>query len=67
MAEIVYVSKSHIERKMGPVRYVQLPGEARPVIFSVHGAVAEHYGVKAEDFGESHATTIDYLVASVAG
>jgi hypothetical protein len=37
------------------------------VIFSVHGAVAEHYGVKADDFGESHATTIDYLVAPVAG
>jgi len=53
VAEIVYVSKSHIERKMGPVRYVQLPGEAKPVIFSVHGAVAEHYGVRAEDFGES--------------
>jgi hypothetical protein len=67
MADIAYTSKSHIERKRGPVRYAQLPGEAKPVIFSVHGAVAEHYGVRAEDFGESHATTIDYLVASVAG
>lgn len=67
MAEIAYVSKSFIERRRGPVRFAQLPGEAKPVIFSVHGAVAEHYGVKAEDFGESHATTIDYLVASVAG
>ena len=67
MAEIAYISKSHIERKRGPIRHAQLPGEAKPVIFSVHGAVAEHYGVKAEDFGESHATTIDYLVASVAG
>jgi hypothetical protein len=67
MAEIVYISKSHIERKKGPVRLVRLPGETRPVIFSVHGAVAEHYGVKAEDFGDPHATTIDYLVASVAG
>jgi len=67
MAEMAYVSKSHIERIKGPVRYAQLPGEAKPVVFSVHGAVAEHYGVRAEDFGESHATTIDYLVASVAG
>lgn len=67
MAEIAYVSKSHIERKRGPVRYAQLPGEAKTVIFSVHGAVAQHYGVRAEDLGESHATTIDYLVASVAG
>jgi hypothetical protein len=67
VAEIAYVSKSHIERIKGPVRKAQLPGEAKPVIFSVHGAVAQHYGVKAEDFGEPHATTIDYLVASVAG
>ena len=67
MAEIAYLSKSYIVRKKGPVRYAQLPGEAKSVIFSVHGAVAEHYGVKAEDFGESHATTIDYLVAAVAG
>src|SRR5215469_12784168 len=67
LTEIAYLSRSHIERKMGPIRYAQLPGEAKPVIFSVHGAVAKHYGVKAEDFGESHATTIDYLVASVAG
>ena len=67
MSDIAYVSKSHIERQRGPVRSAQLPGEANPVIFSVHGAVAQHYGVKAEDFGESHATTIDYLVASVAG
>ena len=67
MVEPAYLSKSYIERKKGPVRYAQLPGEAEPVIFSVHGAVAEHYGVKAEDFGESHATTIDYLIAAVAG
>lgn len=67
MSQIVYVSKSHIEKQRGPVRLVRLPGEARPVIFSVHGAVAKHYGVRAEDFGDSHATTIDYQVASVAG
>jgi len=67
MADVVYLSQSHIERKRGPVRYAQLPGEANPVISSVHGAVAEHYGVRTEDFGESHGTTIDYLVAAVAG
>jgi len=67
MAEIAYISKSHIERIKGPIRYAHLPGKTKPVLFNVHGAVAEHYGVKAEDFGEPHATTIDYLVASVAG
>lgn len=67
MGEIAYVSKSHIERHKGPIRYAQLPGESKPVIFSVHGAVAAHYGVNPADFGETHATTIDYLIAAVAG
>lgn len=67
MGEVAYVSESHIERKVGPVRFAALPGEKNPVVFSVHGAVAAHYGVNAADFGESHATTIDYLVAAVAG
>jgi hypothetical protein len=67
MSEIAYVSKSRIERRNGPVRFAQIAGEANPVIFSVHGAIANHYGVKAADFGESHASTIDYLVASVGG
>ena len=67
MAEIAYVSKSRIERRNGPVGFAQIAGEANPVIFSVRGAIANHYGAKAEDFGESYASTIDYLVASVAG
>ena len=67
MAEVAYVSRSHIERRKGPIRYAQLPGEAKPVIFSVHSEVAAHYGVNPADFGESHATTIDYLVSAVAG
>ena len=67
MSEIAYVSKSRIERRRGPIRSAQIVGEAHPVIFSVHGAIAQHYGVKVEDLGEPHAATIDYLVASVAG
>lgn len=67
MADVAYVSEVHIERQKGPVRTATLPGEKNPVKFSVHGAVAEHYGVKSADFGEPHATTIDYLVAAVAG
>lgn len=67
MADVAYVSEVHIERQKGPVRTATLPGEKNPVTFSVHGAVAEHYGVNAADFGEPHATTIDYLVAAVAG
>jgi hypothetical protein len=35
MGEVVYVSKSRIERKQGSLRVAHLPGEAQPVIFSV--------------------------------
>jgi len=44
-----------------------LPGEAREVVFSVHGAIAEHYKVDPAMLTESHATTIDYVIASTAG
>jgi len=45
MSKVVYVSKSTIERKRGPLRIAHLPGEPLPVIYSVHGAIAEHYKV----------------------
>jgi hypothetical protein len=45
MSDVVYVSKVRIERKVGPLRIANLPGESRPVTFSVHGAIAEHYMV----------------------
>ena len=67
MAEIAYVAEVQIERRKGPLRYARLAGESNPVAFSVHGAIAAHYGVNAADILESHATTIDYLVAAVGG
>jgi hypothetical protein len=39
MSDVVYVSKSRIERKQGPLRIAYLPGESQPVTFSVHGAI----------------------------
>ena len=45
MSDIVYISKSHIERKEGPLRIAHLPGESARVTFSVHGAIAEQYKV----------------------
>lgn len=66
MGEPVYVSKVRIEKKNGPVRHAWLPSEAVPVVFGVHGKIAEHYGVSSEDFGEN-ATTLDYVVAAAAG
>jgi hypothetical protein len=67
MSEVAYVSKARIERKVGPVRIAWLPGEPQPVIFSVHGAIAEHYKVDPAKLTESHASTIDYVIAATAG
>jgi hypothetical protein len=67
MSEVVYVSKVKIERKAGPLRVAQLPGEPQPVIFSVHGAIAKHYKVDPAKIGESHAATLDYVIAATAG
>ena len=67
MSEIVYVSNVQIARQKGPFRIAQLPGEASPVKFSVHGAVAKHYGVDETKLGEQHATTLDYVVAAAGG
>ena len=67
MADVVYVSNVHLERRKGPLRLAKLPGEDTPVKFSVHGAIAKHYGVDENALGESHAATIYYIVAATAG
>jgi hypothetical protein len=67
MSEVVYTSKIQIERKAGPLRVAHLPGESEPVIFSVHGAIAAHYKVNPAQVTESHAATIDYVIAGTAG
>jgi hypothetical protein len=67
MSDVVYVSKSRIERRQGPLRIAHLPGESQPVIFSVHGAIAKHYKIDPATLPESHTTTIDYVIAATAG
>jgi hypothetical protein len=67
MASIAYISRVHLERKRGPLRVAQLPGEETAVKFSVHHEIAKHYGVDETKLGESHAATIDYVVAAAAG
>ncbi len=67
MSDVVYTSKVHIERVKGPLRIARLPGEAQPVVFSVHGAIAEHYKVDPSGLTEPHAATLDYVVAATAG
>ncbi len=67
MSEVVYVSKSRIERKQGSLRVAYLPGESQPVVYSVHGAIAEHYKVDPAKLKESHSSTIDYVISATAG
>ena len=64
--QVVYTSKSRIERVKGPLRRAYLPKVKEPVLFGVHSEIAEHYGVDP-NVHEPHATTLDYVVASTAG
>ncbi len=67
MADVVYTSHVHIERIKGPLRIARLPGEAQPVVFSVHGGVAEHYKVDPSAIGESHRAAPGYVIPAPAG
>ena len=51
MSNVVYVSNSHIERREGPPSHRETA--RRPVIFSVHGAIAEHYKIDPAKVKES--------------
>ena len=66
MSGVVYRSEVRIERVKGPVRRAYLQAEATPVVFGVHGAIAEHYKVPPAVL-EPHATTLDYIIAAAAG
>ncbi len=66
MPEVAYRSQVRIERVKGPLRRAHLPAEKDPVLFGVHGAVAEHSG-RAPGTYDPHATTLDYVVAATAG
>ncbi len=66
MGDVKYTSRVRIERVRGPLRRAYIPAEAEPVLFGVHDAVAEHYGVAPGGEAE-RATTLDYIVAAAAG
>ncbi len=66
MTDVAYTSRVRIERLRGPLRRAFLPEEKEPVLFGVHGAVAEHYGVDIKEHAP-HATTLDYVVAAAGG
>jgi hypothetical protein len=66
MDQVAYVSKSRVERKKGPLRIAYLPGEANPVAYSVHGAIANHYKVDPSKLPEQHSSTIDHVISATA-
>lgn len=68
MADVVYTSNVRVERLPGPgsLREAYLPGEPDPVVYGMHGAIAEHYGHTGGDF-QTHASTIDHLVGAALG
>ena len=66
MSEVVYRSEVRVLREKGPIRLAWLPGEADPVTFGVHGAIAQHYKVPPDAY-PAHATTLDYIIAAAAG
>lgn len=66
MSEVVYRSEVTIVRDEGPLRTATVPGASEPVLFGVHGAIAEHYKVPPDAY-EPRATTIDYVIAAAGG
>ena len=66
MTEPVYISKVRIERDESPIRRAYLPAEDEPIVFGIHGGIAEYYGVDPSTI-EPRAASIDYLVAAAAG
>ncbi len=66
MGELAYVSEVRVERLVGPLRAAYLPGEQEPVVYGMHGAIAEHYGAQPGQFA-SHASTIDHVVGAALG
>ena len=66
MGEVAYVSEVRVERREGRQRAAYLPGEQEPVLYGVHGAIAEHYGQPPGE-GPTNASTIDHVIGAALG
>jgi uncharacterized OsmC-like protein len=66
MPETVYTSTIRINHLGVPYNQAILPAEAEPVLFGVHGAIAEHYRI-TPGMATPRAATLDYIVASAGG
>ncbi len=66
MSVVAYRPEIRVERFPGSLRKAYLPAEHAPIVYGVHGAVAEHYG-RAPGTFEPHATTLDHVIAAAGG
>ena len=66
VSEVAYISRIRVEPVEGKIRRAHLPVQEEPVLFGVHGEIAEHYGLSPQQV-EPHDTTLDYLVAATGG
>ena len=66
MSDFNYTSKVRIEHLGIPFNRAQLPASKEPVMFGVHGRIAEHYRIPM-DTVKPCSTTLDYIVASAGG
>ncbi len=66
MADVTYISRVKVEPVGGLIRRANLPAEEDSVLFGGHSEIAEHYVASPEEV-ESHASTLDYLVAAAGG
>ncbi len=66
MGDVVYTSRTRVERLEGRRRRIEVPGAREPLDVGVHGAIASHYGLEpgSED---DRTATLDLLVAAAAG
>ncbi len=63
---VVYRSNVRVERIKVPLRRAYLPAETKPIFFSVHSEIADRYGIDSATI-ETHAATLDYVVAATTG
>jgi hypothetical protein len=58
-----YISRARLEYRKG-LRHAYLGEVPEPVVYGVQGSLREYYGVKP---GPAIASTLDHIVAAVAG
>lgn len=66
MPQPAYVYEGKIDLGQGAIRFAQLPAEAAPVLFGIHGTIARHYGLDPATIKEPRAAAIDYVMAATA-